>query len=123
MLSPELLTEALDTAKLECWEREVAIQLKEAQLFAWFGWVQGSDVPARYVHLSGHDIDNAYDEMHGLYVPEEDGDEPQVRECGRCQELNEPEAAFCMRCGYALKGESATDFEADVEKRPIGVCT
>jgi len=28
MLSPELLTEALDTAKLECWEREVAIQQK-----------------------------------------------------------------------------------------------
>lgn len=54
--------------------------------------------------------------MHGLYVPEEEGDEPQVRECGRCQELNEPEAAFCMRCGYALKGETAADFEADVDE-------
>ncbi len=94
----------------------LANHLKEAQLCAWFGWVQGSDVPARYVHLSGRDIDNAYDEMHGLYVPEEEGDEPQVRECGRCQELNEPEAAFCMRCGYALKGESAAGFEADVEE-------
>ncbi|MBV0924528.1 tyrosine-type recombinase/integrase [Halomicroarcula limicola] len=93
----------------------LANHLKEAQLCAWFGWVQGSDVPARYVHLSGRDIDNAYDEMHGLYVPEEDSDEPEIRECGRCQELNEPEAAFCMRCGYALKGESAADFEAEVE--------
>ncbi len=93
----------------------LANHLKEAQLCAWFGWVQGSDVPARYVHLSGRDIDNAYDHMHGLYVPEEDSNEPQVRECGRCQELNEPKAAFCMRCGYALKGETAADFEAHTE--------
>lgn len=93
----------------------LANHLKEAQLNAWFGWVQGSDVPARYVHLSGRDIDNAYDELHGLYEPEEDGDEPQVRKCGRCQELNEPNAAYCMRCGYALRGKAAADFEAEVE--------
>jgi site-specific recombinase XerD len=42
----------------------LATELKEAQLCEWFGWVQGSDVPARYVHLSGRDIDNAYDQMH-----------------------------------------------------------
>ncbi|MCO8242991.1 tyrosine-type recombinase/integrase [Haladaptatus sp. AB643] len=34
--------------------------LTEAQLCEWFGWVQGSKIPARYVHLSGRDIDNAY---------------------------------------------------------------
>ncbi|WP_348613014.1 tyrosine-type recombinase/integrase [Halobaculum rarum] len=93
----------------------LANHLKEAQLNTWFGWVQGSDVPARYVHLSGRDIDNAYDAMHGLVDPEEDTDEPQVRKCGRCQEINEPEAAYCMRCGYALKGMSAADFEAEAE--------
>lgn len=60
-------------------------------------------------------MDNAYDEMDGLYKPEEEGAEPQVQECSRCRELNEPDAAFCMRCGYALRGESAADFEADVE--------
>jgi hypothetical protein len=89
--------------------------LKEAQLCKWFGWVQGSNVPARYVHLSGRDIDNAYDQMHGLSVPEDESDEPQIRECGRCQELNEPEAAFCMRCGYPLDGRSAADFESGIE--------
>jgi site-specific recombinase XerD len=92
----------------------LANHLKEAQLCAWFGWVQGSDVPARYVHLSGRDIDNAYDEMHGLYVPEEDGDEPQVRECDRCNELNEPDAAYCMRCGFALDPERVASFEEEV---------
>ena len=48
--------------------------MTEAQLCGWFGWEQGSDIPAGYVHLSGRDIDNAYYTMHGLYDPEEDGD-------------------------------------------------
>jgi integrase len=94
---------------------KLANDMTEAQMNEFFGWTQGSDVPARYVHLSGRDIDNAYDAMHGLYDPEEDGHEPQIRECGRCQELNEPEAAFCMRCGYALDGRSAADFESGIE--------
>ena len=58
---------------------------------------------------------NAYDQVHGLYIPAKDGDEPQIRECGRCQEPNGSEAAFCMRCGCALKGESAADLEGGVE--------
>jgi len=39
---------------------QLANWLTEAQLCEWFGWVQGSKVPARYVHLSGRDIDAAY---------------------------------------------------------------
>ena len=39
---------------------QLANWLTEAQLCGWFGWVQGSKVPARYVHLSGRDIDAAY---------------------------------------------------------------
>jgi len=92
----------------------LANELKEAQLCEWFGWVQGSDVPARYVHLSGRDMDNAYDKMHGLYEPDEDEDTPDVLECPRCQELNEPTAAFCMRCGFAIDQETAGELEAEV---------
>lgn len=29
----------------------------------WFGWVRGSRVPGRYVHLPGRDIDRAYTAM------------------------------------------------------------
>lgn len=93
----------------------LANELKEAQLCAWFGWVQGSDVPARYVHLSGRDIDNAYDELHGLYVTEEDSEEPQVQECDRCEELNEPNASFCMRCGFALDQATAGEIEEEAD--------
>jgi site-specific recombinase XerD/predicted small metal-binding protein len=95
----------------------LANELKEAQLCAWFGWAQGSDVPARYVHLSGRDIDNAYDEMHGLYEPEDEEDTPDVIECPRCQELNEPTAAFCMRCGFAIDQETAGELEAEVGEK------
>jgi len=42
-------------------------------------------VPARYVHLSGRDIANAYDQLHGLYEPGKE--EPDVVECPRCEEL------------------------------------
>ncbi|WP_336364027.1 site-specific integrase [Halalkalicoccus salilacus] len=89
----------------------LANQMTEAQLCKWFGWVQGSDVPARYVHLSGRDIDNAYDQMHGLYEPDEEGDKPSVIECPRCEELNEADAAFCMRCGQALNIDAAEEVE------------
>lgn len=93
----------------------LANELKEAQLCAWMGWVQGSDVPARYVHLSGRDIDNAYDQMHGIVEEDEDEDTPDVIKCPRCDELNEPTAAFCMRCGFALDQEG-DDFEAEVSE-------
>jgi site-specific recombinase XerD len=38
----------------------LANYLTEAQMCGWFGWVPGSRVPGRYVHLSGRDIDRAY---------------------------------------------------------------
>jgi len=94
----------------------LATEMTESQLCEWFGWVQGSNVPARYVHLSGRDIDNAYDQMHGLYEPDEEEDTPDVVECPRCQELNEPTAGFCMRCGFALDQETAAELEEQVDE-------
>ncbi|ELZ20851.1 integrase [Halosimplex carlsbadense 2-9-1] len=41
----------------------LANHLTEAQMCEWFGWVRGSSVPGRYVHLSGRDIDHAYRSM------------------------------------------------------------
>ena len=93
----------------------LANEMTEAQLCEWFGWVQGSDVPSKYVHLSGRDIDNAYDQLHGLYEPDEEEQTPDVVECPRCQELNEPNAAFCMRCGFALDQETAAELEEQVD--------
>jgi rubredoxin len=94
---------------------KLANEFTEAQLCEWFGWVQGSDVPAKYVHLSGRDIDNAYGQLHGFEPEEESEQEPAVRECPRCEELNEPDAAYCQRCGWeftADHGASESDAAA-----------
>jgi hypothetical protein len=31
-----------------------------------FGWVQGSDMPSTYIHLSGREVDNALFKLYGL---------------------------------------------------------
>lgn len=86
---------------------DLAQKFKEAQLCEWFGWVQGSKVPAKYVHLSGRDIDQAYGKLHGI-VDEDDEDEETVKECWRCKELNEAGDRFCGRCGAPLDEDAAT---------------
>lgn len=94
----------------------LANEMTEAQLCEWFGWVQGSDVPAKYVHLSGRDIDNAYDSMHGLRDEEEDEEEDDVIKCPRCPTLNEPGAKFCYQCGFALDKDTRQEVEQVEEK-------
>lgn len=95
----------------------LATEMTEAQLCEWFGWVQGSDVPQRYVHLSGRDLDNDYLAMHGIEPEDEQqgDDKPEVIECPRCSELNQPKATFCMQCGFGLDQDAAEDFEAEAE--------
>jgi hypothetical protein len=78
---------------------ELAQEFKEAELCEWFGWVQGSNVPGKYVHLSGRDIDSSYFQHQGIETVEEEEDEDQVEECPRCDELNEADDQYCSRCG------------------------
>ncbi|MFB6185313.1 MAG: hypothetical protein ABEI86_00395, partial [Halobacteriaceae archaeon] len=94
----------------------LANEITEAQLCEWFGWVQGSEIPSKYVHLSGRDIDNTYDQLHGLYDPEEEEDKPSVQECWRCQEVNDRGDSFCSRCGAALDKETANEVETAEEE-------
>lgn len=101
---------------------ELANEFKEAQLCEWFGWVQGSDVPAKYVHLSGRDIDNAYNELHGIAPEDQDESVETIQECPRCQELNEPEDRFCSRCGQALEIDAAEELE-QAEAKVTGVAS
>lgn len=44
----------------------MANYLTEAQMNLYFGWVQGSDMPAVYVHLSGRDVDDAILKANGV---------------------------------------------------------
>ncbi len=94
----------------------LAPRFTEAMMCEWFGWVQGSDQPSKYVHLSGRDIDDAYDKIHGIKEEEEDDNaELSPIDCPRCEEKNSPEAKFCQRCGQALSVEAAQEIEEDKE--------
>ena len=44
----------------------MANYLTEAQMNVYFGWVQGSDMPSIYVHLSGRDVDYAILKANGV---------------------------------------------------------
>ena len=46
----------------------LAKHLTEAQMNLYMGWVQGSDMPATYVHLSGRDIDQALLKLNNIQV-------------------------------------------------------
>ena len=44
----------------------MASYLTEAQMNVYFGWVQGSDMPSIYVHLSGRDVDDVILKANGV---------------------------------------------------------
>ena len=86
----------------------LANHLTEAQMNAYFGWIQGSDMPSTYVHLSGRDIDNTILQLHGI-VPKESDD--NRRRCGRCGHLNPDIAKYCEKCGMPLTIVAAVGLE------------
>jgi len=81
----------------------LAKYLTEPQLCQWFGWIQGSDMPRTYVHLSGRDLDAAILRLAGIQAEEEArGEEFKPKTCPRCREQNAPSDRFCKRCGSPL---------------------
>ncbi len=90
----------------------LASKLTEAQMCEYFGWVQGSDMPSTYVHLSGRDIDEAILKMHGK-IPEDNNKEDAFKnkKCPRCFHENPPESKFCVRCRLPLDERTAVELE------------
>ena len=95
----------------------LANKLTESQMKEHFGWVQGSDMAATYVHLSGRDVDNAFLKLHGL-VPIENGHEEKMalRICQRCKERNSPSSGFCTKCGLPLDERTMAMVEKERQK-------
>ncbi|MBI5227186.1 tyrosine-type recombinase/integrase [Candidatus Micrarchaeota archaeon] len=94
----------------------LAGKLTEAQMKEYFGWVQGSDMAATYVHLSGRDVDNALLKLHGLAKPEdEQEDKMRVRICQRCKEHNSPISKFCIKCGLSLDDKFLMKIEKEIQ--------
>jgi len=87
----------------------LANSLTEAQMNAFFGWVQGSDMPSVYVHLSGRDVDQALLKTYGIETDKESDTKSKFlpKTCQRCSVQNAPTNKFCSRCGTILDKEEA----------------
>lgn len=95
----------------------LASKFTEAQMNEWFGWVQGSDQPQRYVHLSGRDMDGSYAKIHGIKDEETDEESTLApKDCPRCGNSVPPDAKFCYKCGMALSLEAAREIEEDEQE-------
>jgi len=89
----------------------LAKHLTEAQMNEYMGWVQGSDMPSTYVHLSGRDVDQALLKLNNIQTDEISGQEKDftVRRCVKCDLENPPSNKFCSRCGMILDEKAAED--------------
>ena len=95
----------------------LAGHLTEAQMKEYFGWVQGSDMAATYVHLSGRDVDDALLKLHGLKKADREvsQDKLKPRACPRCHAMNSATSQYCGRCRMPLDTQAALGAEADPE--------
>jgi len=79
--------------------------MTEAQMCEHFGWVQGSKMPRRYVHLSGRDVDDALLTFYNLKKKEEEKLNGKPQRCQICGEINPPGAETCWKCMRPLDQE------------------
>ncbi|MGQ0791286.1 MAG: tyrosine-type recombinase/integrase [Nitrosopumilaceae archaeon] len=86
--------------------------LKEFQMNQHFGWVQGSDMPRTYVHLSGRDMDDSLLELYGIKKKNENKEMPlKPKICEICGYTNAPTNGLCGKCGRPLDVKIAMEIE------------
>lgn len=94
----------------------MANHLTEFQMNQYFGWIQGSDMPATYVHMSGREVDSAILEMNGIHSEkkkEESTLKPVI--CPRCETINSAGSKHCNKCGGILDIKYAMELEQQVK--------
>jgi hypothetical protein len=75
------------------------------------GWEIGSREAATYVHLSGRDMDQAINKLHGIAEEKDEESKFKVITCPRCGIQNSPESKACPHCGIPLDLQSVMDYE------------
>ncbi len=90
---------------------ELAKVLTEQQLKIYFGWEQDSRMAAKYVHLSGRDLDAAILRAAGIEVETREEVQLKPKKCVRCNHLNDPSSRFCSNCGMPLDLKTALEVE------------
>jgi hypothetical protein len=80
----------------------------------YFGWVRDSDMAARYVHLSGKQMDDAILKLYGLKKEEKKEDILAPLKCPRCGHVNDVTFEYCEKCWLPLK--PSAQYEVDEVK-------
>jgi hypothetical protein len=82
-----------------------------------FGWVLGTDVVRRYVHVSGKDVDNTLLAMNeGGKVKRGRGIQTEPLKCIRCTEVISPGSNFCSRCALPINLNNVYTRESELKK-------
>lgn len=89
----------------------LALELTEAQLCYYMGWVIGSKEARTYVSLSGRDTENAILQMYGLTKKEDHISKLKPVTCPRCHAVNDASANFCSRCSLGLDLQAVMDYD------------
>lgn len=93
----------------------MANHLTEFQMNQYFGWIQGSRMPAVYVHLTGKDTEGAIFELNGIKTDKEIKESSlKPKKCFRCETINPYDSKFCSKCAGILDMQTALELE---EKR------
>jgi integrase len=99
---------------------QLAHHLTEFQMNAYFGWVQGSEMPATYVHISGKDLDEHILRINGMKPGETPVySKPQDRICPRCKTVNAPTALYCCKCAEIVDPALALKTQMQETEKPV----
>lgn len=99
---------------------QLASIMSESSMKQYFGWTQGSDMAAIYVHMNGKETDEAILAANGVEV-EKQKPKPLIepKRCIKCNTLNEATNRCCKLCGLILDEEYAQETLKDDVKRTL----
>jgi integrase/recombinase XerD len=95
----------------------LAKHLTEAQMCTFFGWVVGTQVVRRYIHLSGKDVDSPLFALNEGGQVKEDNYKMKTLKCKRCSETISPSGVnFCPKCALPINLNNEYTREMELEK-------
>jgi len=94
----------------------LADYLTEFQMNQYFGWIQGSNMPSTYVHMSGKKIDASILALNGLKQEISKEFELKPKICPRCDTINAVDSKFCSNCAGILDVKTAYDLQEKITK-------
>lgn len=94
--------------------------LTEAQMKEYLGWTQDSSAPARYIHLSGKQVDDAILQLNGIKRTETIKQESLFEVCPRCKKSNSTTADLCSSCWLPLKPSAMMEVDSKLKQENEG---